>query len=193
MATDSRALTELLEAWTAGDEGAPERLLPLIYDELRSLARSYFRSERRGHTLQPTALVHEAWVRLVEQPGVRFRGRAHFVGLTAHVMRRVLVDYARDKSTAKRGGKARKVTVAEAAALSARRPPDVLALDQALADLARADPQKAAIVELRFFGGLTIDEIAEHLSVSASTVVREWRRAKAWLHQELVAEPPSAG
>ncbi len=179
-----QAVTELLEAWNAGDEEASVRLMPLMYDELRSLARGYVARERRGHTLQPTALVHEAWVRLIERPGVGFRNRAHFVGLTAHVMRRVLVDYARERNTAKRGGKAPKVTLVDSDSVAQ---PDVelMALDQALCELTEIDPRKAKLVELRFFGGLSIEETAEVLEVSPKTVVREWRRARAWLYDRL--------
>ncbi len=186
----TQAVTALLEAWNAGDEEASVRLMPLMYDELRSLARGYVARERRGHTLQPTALVHEAWVRLIEKPGVDFRNRAHFVGLTAHVMRRVLVDYARERNTAKRGGKAPKVTLIDSDSVSQ---PDVelMALDQALSDLTELDPRKAKLVELRFFGGLSIEETAEVLGVSPKTVVREWRRARAWLYDRL--EGPAGG
>ncbi len=179
-----KTVTELLEAWGDGDESAAAEALPYVYDELRSLARAYFSRERREHTLQPTALVHEAWVRLVEQTGVRFRSRAHFVGLAAHVMRRVLVDHARERNTAKRGGRARKVTLIDAD--SASRPDlELMALNQALSELAAMDARKAKLVELRFFGGLSIEETAELLGVSRKTVVREWRRARAWLYDRL--------
>ncbi len=188
MAEEQRTVTELLEAWGDGDQAAAEQALPYVYDELRSLARVYFSRERRGHTLQPTALVHEAWVRLVEQTGVRFSSRAHFVGLAAHIMRRVLVDHARERNTAKRGGKAQKVTLIESDSASQ---PDVeiMALDEALSGLAAMDERKAKIIELRFFGGLSIDDTAEVLETSRKTVVREWRRARAWLYDRLEPRP----
>ncbi len=179
--------TDLLEAWGAGDPEAAERVMPLVYDELRSLARNYFRRERSNHTLQATALVHEAYVRLIEQTGVRFRNRAHFIGLAAHVMRRVLVDYAREHNAAKRGGKVPKVTLLEADAATELNL-EMIALDQALEELAEMDPQKAKLVELRFFGGLSVDETGEVLGIARRTVHREWRRARAWLHRHLAAE-----
>ncbi len=177
-------VTELLEAWNDGDEEAAVRLLPLMYDQLKSLARGYFRGERRDHTLQPTALVHEAWVKMIEQSGIGFRNRAHFVGLAAHVMRRVLVDYAREHGAAKRGGKARKVTLIESDSVSEPNL-ELLALDEALSSLAELDPRKAKIIELRFFGGLSIEETAGVLKISRKTVVREWQRARAWLYSQL--------
>ncbi len=179
-------VTQLLAAWNAGEDGAADRLLPLMYDELRALARGYFQRERRGHTLQPTALVHEAWVHMIEQSGIDFRNRAHFVGLAAHVMRRVLVDHARERNAAKRGGKARRVTLVDSDSVSS---PDVeiMALDEALSDLAEYDPRKAKIIELRFFGGLSIEETADVVGVSRKTVVREWQRARAWLYDRLEA------
>ncbi len=179
------AVTELLEAWNAGDPAARERLLPLLYDELRGIARSYLRRERRGHTLQATAVVHEAYVRLVEDSGIAWRNRAHFVGLAARVMRRVLVDYARHRGAAKRHGAARQVTLVEAHALALGRPPDLIDLDRALTELEELDPLKASIVELRFFGGLTFDETAGHLGVARATVQRHWERARAWLYRRL--------
>ena len=186
--TDPAPITELLAAWSAGDGRAADRVTPLVYDQLRSIARGYFRRERGAHTLQATALVHEAFVRLSEQTGVRWRSRAHFVGLMAHVMRRVLVDYARERNTARRGGKALKMTLLEADGSSSDRDLDVMALDEALRGLAKKDPRKARIVELRFFGGLSIDETAEVLAVAPRTVIREWRRARAWLYRQLATE-----
>ncbi len=186
-----QAITQLLEAWNAGDPAAPDQLLPLVYDELRAIARSYFRRERRGHTLQATAIVHEAYVRLIEDSGIEWRNRAHFVGLAARLMRRVLVDHARHRGAAKRGGKAHKVTLVEADALALGRPPDVIALDDALVALAQVDGLKASIVELRFFGGLTVAETATYLEVAPATVVRHWDRARAWLYRQL-SEPEPA-
>lgn len=188
----SQAVTQLLEAWNAGDPEAPGQVLPLLYDELRVIARSYLRRERRGHTLEATAVVHEAYLRLIEDSGIAWNNRAHFVGLTARVMRRVLVDYARQHRAAKRGGEAWRVTLAEADVLALDRPPDLVAVDDALGALEEIDELKAAIVELRFFGGLTFDETAAHLGVARSTVVRHWERARLWLYRELSEEAPAA-
>ncbi len=179
------ALSKLLQAWNAGDPEAPEQVLPLVYDELRAIARGYSRRERRDHTLQATAIVHEAYVRLVEDDGIRWRGRDHFVGMAARLMRHVLVDHARHNKAAKRGGGASKVPLVEADALTHDRSPDLIALDDALVALARFDRLKASIVELRYFGGLTVAETAAHLEVSPSTVVRHWDRARAWLYRQL--------
>ena len=179
------AVTRLLEAWNAGDPEAPARVLPLLYEELHALARSYMRRERRGHTLQATAVVHEAYVRLIEESGIAWNDRAHFVGLAARVMRRVLVDHARRHRAAKRGGAARRVTLVEADALALGRRPDLLALDDALSALEEIDERKAAIVELRFFGGLTFDETAAHLGLARATVIRHWERARLWLYRQL--------
>ncbi len=185
-------VTELLEAWNAGDPMAADRVLPLVYDELRSIARGYFHRERRGHTLQATAIVHEAYVRLIKDSGIEWRSRTHFVGLAARLMRRVLVDHARQHGAAKRGGKERKVTLVEADALAMGRTPDLLALDDALAALAQLDGLKASIVELRFFGGLTFAETAAYLEIAPATVVRHWDRARAWLYRQL-SEDHAAG
>ncbi len=186
------AITDLLERWNRGEPGAADRVVPLVYDELRAIAAGYFRRERRGHTLQTTALVHEAWLRLVEDHGIAWQSRGHFVGVVARVMRHVLVDHARRHGAAKRGGGGERLTLAEAAEIAGGRPPDVAALDDALRELERLDPDKARIVELRFFGGLSIDETAEHLGVSAATVNRRWRRARNWLYRRL-KPAPSAG
>ncbi len=184
---ESPKITELLAAWSSGDTEAGEQALPLVYDALKALARHYFRRERRDHTLQATALVHEAWVRLAEGPGVRFESRAHFVGLVAHVMRRALVDHARERNTAKRGGKAVKITLTESDATTEPEL-ELIALDAALEGLAARDPRKAKIVELRFFGGLSVDETARALGVSPKTVGRQWRLARAWLYRRLAAD-----
>ncbi|MCP3964648.1 MAG: sigma-70 family RNA polymerase sigma factor [bacterium] len=191
MATKKSTVTELLQAWNSGDQDAATAMLPLVYDELRAIARGYFRHERRDHTLEATAIVHEAYVKLVEQNGVEWQNRAHFIGLAAHVMRRVLVDYARERNTAKRGGKVPRVTLIEADAVTHGRTPDMIALDTALTELAEIDPQKAQIVELKFFGGLTIEETAQYLGISSPTVVRQWRRAKAWLYRQLMNGQPA--
>lgn len=183
-------VTQLLEEWNDNDPEAAVRIIPLVYDELRRIAQGYFQHERQGHTLQPTAVVHEAYVRLIEQSGVEWRSRAHFIGLAARVMRRVLVDHARERGTAKRGGRAQRVTLIEAEGLGVGRNLDLIALDEALRNLAAVDPLKVSIVELRFFGGLTIEETARYLEISPATVIRQWRRAKAWLYRQLSATDP---
>lgn len=178
-------VTELLQAWSDGDQSAVDKLIPLIYDELRRLAEHYLRRERPNHTLQPTALVHEAYLRLVNQRQVQWHNRAYFFGAAAQVIRRILVDHAREHQAAKRGGGEHKVTLDEDVALSEQRDLDLLALDDALRRLAEIDPQKSRIVELRFFSGLSIEETAEVLGVSTATVTRQWRTVKAWLHREI--------
>ena len=178
-------ITKLLQTWSAGDPAAAEQLLPLVYDELRHIAARQLRQERGGHTLQATAVVNEAYLRLQGHEGFQWPSRAHFFAFAAHLIRRVLVDHARHRNRAKRGGGLERVTLAEAEDLALERAPDLVALDEALTRLEALDPRKAAVVELRFFGGLTTDEIAQHLSVSPETVGREWRRAKAWLYKEL--------
>ena len=178
------AATELLIAWAGGDDRARERMLPLVYDELRRLAAGYLRRERPGHTLQPTALVHEAYVRLIDQRQVDWTNRAQFIGLAAVMMRRVLVNHARDRIADKRGGGAEHVPLTVAGDLGA---PEVGVLDlhQALERLADLDERKGRIVELKFFGGLTMDEIAQTLGVSRATVERDWKFSRAWLHREV--------
>ena len=178
-------ITQLLVAWSGGRREALDDLLPLVYDELRRLASRYLRHESPDHTLQPTALVHEAYLRLVDQRRVRWRNRAHFYGIAAQIMRRILVDHARAQRAEKRGAGWERVPLIEEEMPASAGDVDVLALDEALARLAAFDPQQAQIVELRYFGGLTIDEVAEVVGVSAATVVREWTIAKAWLRAEL--------
>ena len=180
-----KSITQLLVAWGDGDRDALEQLVPLVHAELRRLARGHLRGERRGHTLQTTALVNEAYLRLVEQKQVRWQNRAHFLAIAATQMRRILVDYARRRQYQKRGGGAQQVTLAEAGALSDERAPDLVALDEALKSLAEVDPRRAQVVELKFFGGLNIEETAEVLKVSTTTVERDWTIAKAWLHKTL--------
>ena len=175
--------TALLLASGAGDEQARDRMLPLIYDELRGLAAQYLRRERPGHTLQPTALVHEAYCRLIDQRRVDWTNRAQFVGLAAVMMRRILVNHARDRIAAKRGGVAERVPLTIVAEQMGTPEVDLLGLHDALDELAGLDPRKAQIVELKFFGGLTMDEIAETVGVSRATVEREWTFARAWLHR----------
>jgi RNA polymerase sigma factor (TIGR02999 family) len=178
-------ITKLLQTWSDGDQDAAVRVLPLVYDELRHIASRQLRQERGSHTLQATAVVHEAYLRLRGQAGFEWPSRAHFFAFAAHLIRRILVDHARHRNRAKRGGGMEKVTLAEAADLALERAPDLVALDEALTNLEALDPRKAAVVELRFFAGLSLDETAEQLGVSAETVGREWRRAKAWLYGQL--------
>ena len=179
-----RAVTTLLRAWRRGDQAAFERLTPLVYDQLRRRARHYLRGERPNHTLRPTALVHEAYLRLVNLDQVDWQDRSHFFALAARQMRRILVDSARARRYQKRGGGAVSVTFDEALAVS-RRDPDLVALDDALELLAQQDERKVRVVELRFFGGLTNDEIAAALGISSDTVTRDWQMAKLWLRRAL--------
>ena len=175
-------VTQWLIAWSNGDRAALDKLMPLVYDELHRLAHQHMRRERVGHTLQTTALVHEAYLRLVDQTQVRWQNRAHFFGIAANLMRQILVNYALSHRAAKRGGATYKVTLNEAAGVSLEPDVDLLALDEVLTRLAALDARQARIVELRFFGGLTVEETAEVLNVSPATVKREWNIAKAWLH-----------
>jgi RNA polymerase sigma factor (TIGR02999 family) len=182
------AVTELLRAWGDGDDGALERLTPLVEAELRRLARGYMRRERRDHTLQATALVNEAFLRLTDARSVRWQDRAHFLGISARLMRRVLVDYARSRGYHKRGGGLQRVTLDEGLVTSPEPAVDVVALDRALEALAAIDARKSRVIELRFFGGLSVEETAEVLHVSSDTVKRDWRLAKLWLLRELEGE-----
>jgi RNA polymerase sigma factor (TIGR02999 family) len=177
-------VTRLLVQWTEGNKQAMEELLPLVYDELRRLARSYLQRERVGHTLQSTALVHEAYLRLIDQ-NVSWQSRAHFFGIAAQMMRRILVDHARTRNAAKRGDGACQVPLDESLIADEGRDVNVLALDQALNKLSALDPQQSQIVELRFFGGLSIDDTSEVLKISPATVKRDWAMAKAWLFREM--------
>jgi RNA polymerase sigma factor (TIGR02999 family) len=187
MADGCTAVTTLLRAWRRGDRGAFDRLTPLVYDELRRRARHYLRGERPNHTLRPTALVHEAYLRLVNLDQVDWRDRTHFFALAARQMRRILVDSARARRYQKRGGSAFMVTFDEALAV-ARLSPDLIALDDAVELLAAKDERKARVVELRFFGGLTNEEIAAALGMSTDTVTRDWQMAKLWLRREMKRE-----
>jgi len=182
------AVTELLRAWSDGDDGALAHLTPLVETELRRLARAYMGRERRGHTLQPTALVNEAFLRLTDARRVRWQDRAHFFGISARLMRRVLVDHARSRGYRKRGGDVRRVTLTDGLVASPEPALDVVALDRALEALAEADARKGRVVELRFFGGLSVEETAEVLHVSPQTIKRDWRLAKLWLLRELNGE-----
>ena len=181
--TDSHDVTKLLRKVSDGDETAPEKLLPLVYDELRKLAHGYMENERADHTLQATALVHEAYIRLVDWENVSWENRAHFFAVAARVMRKILVDYARQKKAQKRGGQ--KLALDDAVSFASEREFDLIALDDALESLAKLDARQAQIVELRFFGGLTIEETAEVLNISPATVKREWAMAKAWLFERM--------
>ncbi|HKP86759.1 MAG TPA: sigma-70 family RNA polymerase sigma factor [Blastocatellia bacterium] len=178
-------ITKLLVAWGKGDQQALEELTPLVHAELYRLARRYMSQESRGHTLQATALVNEAYLRLIDWKNVEWKNRAHFFGVSAQLMRRILVDYARSRNYQKRGGKVRHVSLEEAAVISKERASDFVALDDALNGLAEIDPRKSQVVELRFFGGLSVEETAEVLKVSPRTVLREWSLAQAWLYREL--------
>lgn len=180
-----KEITELLVAWSDGDQAALEKLSPLVYDELHRLAHRYMRGERAGHTLQTTALVNEAYVRLIDWKNVRWQNRAHFFGVSAQLMRRILVDFARSRAYEKRGGGVHAVTLHDAIDVSNDKGVDLEALDEALSALAELDPRQSKVVELRFFGGLTNEEAAEVLKVSIATVRRDWSLARAWLHREL--------
>jgi RNA polymerase sigma-70 factor (ECF subfamily) len=184
------AVTQLLRAWSDGEDGALERLTPLVEAELRRLARGYMGRERHGHTLQPTALVNEAFLRLTDARRVRWQDRAHFLGISARLMRRVLVDHARSRGYRKRGGDAQRVTLNEGLVASSEPTLDVVALDRALEALAAVDVRKSRVIELRFFGGLSVEETAEVLHVSPDTIKRDWRLAKLWLLRELEGEEP---
>ncbi len=181
----SADVTRLLVAWGRREPDALEKLYPLVHGELRRLAHSYMRRERPGHILETSALVNEAYLRLVESPKVRWHNRAQFFGLSAQLMRRILVDFARARRSSKRGGESPRLSLDHAPVVSPERRPDILALDDALKTLAAVDPRKSRVVELRFFGGLNVEETAEALEVSPDTVTRDWKLAKAWLRREL--------
>jgi RNA polymerase sigma factor (TIGR02999 family) len=180
----SKDVSQLLVDLNRGDQDALAKLIPLVYDELRALADSYMRRERSSHTLQPTALVHEAFLRLVDEE-LHLENRAHFFGVAAQAMRQILVEHARARHALKRGGEAQKLSLDEAMDQPEEREVDLMALDDALNDLARFDPRQARIVELRYFAGLTIEETARLLGISPAMVKREWNLARAWLHREI--------
>ncbi len=189
-AADSHAdVTSLLQAWGDGDRAALDVLMPVVYAELHRLAGAHLRRERPDHTLQATALVNEAYLKLVDQHRVQWQNRAHFFGTAAQIMRRILVDHARQQGTAKRGGGATRVELDEALGAAEQRDIDLLALDAALERLSRLDARQSQVVVLRFFGGLGIDEVAEVMNLSPSTVNREWKIAKIWLRRELRGRP----
>ena len=185
MSEASENVTQLLVDWSSGSKQALDRLVPIVYDELRRQAARYLKRDRVGHTLQTTALIHEAYLRLVDQKNVHWQNRAHFFGIAAQLMRQILVDHARTRKRAKRGGSRIRVSLNEATAVATVRDLDIVALDEALARLAEIDPQQSRVVELRYFSGLNVEETAEVLGISPATVKREWRSAKAWLHREI--------
>jgi RNA polymerase sigma-70 factor (ECF subfamily) len=183
--SESPDVTLLLSALARGDNGAASKLMPVVYDELRRLAGSYMRRERSDHTLQATALVHEAYLKLVEQHSIDWQSRAHFFGIAAQLMRRILIDHARGHSRDKRGGEHQKVSLDEAFVFAEQRADELIAVDDSLNRLAKIDPRQAHVVELRFFGGLSVEEAGEVLGVSPKTVKRDWSVAKAWLYADL--------
>jgi len=186
-------ITQLLELWSQGDHQAVEKLVPLVYDELHRLASRYISDERPGHTLQTTALVNEAYLRLVDSAHVTWEGRAHFFGVCAQVMRHILVDWARSHQAQKRGSDAQRMELDDALVAAAQPGTDLVAVDDALKALADIDPRKSRVVELRFFGGMSVKETAEVLKVSSETVHRDWKLAKSWLRRELRGGRPHAG
>jgi RNA polymerase sigma factor (TIGR02999 family) len=188
-ARSPQRITELLVAWSAGDQSALEQLAPLVHSELHRLAHQYMARERPGHTLQTSALVNEAYMRLIEWKNVRWQNRTHFFAVSAQLMRRILVDFARDRRYLKRGGAAFRVSLDEAD-LPMQHDADLIALDEALTSLAEVDKRKCEVVEMRFLGGLSVKEVAEVLKVSEETVTRDWRLAKVWLLRELSSEKP---
>jgi len=183
--SENEEVTLLLTALTRGDEDAASKLMPLVYNELRRLAGSYMRRERTDHTLQATALVHEAYLKLIDQRSINWQGRAHFFGVSAQLMRRILVDHARGHTRQKRGGEIQKVSLDEAFVFAEQQADELLAVDDSLNVLAKIDPRQARVVELRFFGGLSVEETADVMGVSPKTVKREWSVAKAWLAADL--------
>jgi RNA polymerase sigma-70 factor, ECF subfamily len=185
MTPTSHEITQLLLAWSEGDKQALDRLVPLVYDELRRLAQNYMRKERAGQTLQTTALIHEAYLRLIDADRVQWRNRAHFFGIAARLMRQILVARARERGCQKRGGGAERVLLDEAMVIDERVDEDLVALDEALGELSQFDARMAQVVEMRFFGGLTEEEIAAALDVSTKTVRRDWRLARSWLRRKL--------
>ena len=186
-------VTALLLAWNEGDETALAKLTPLVYQELHRLARGYMGRERAGHTLQTTALVNEAYLRLIDSSRVRWQNRAHFFAVSAQLMRRILVDFARSRNYQKRGGEMARVSFSEAFEVAEEQEADLVALDEALTALAKVDPRKSQVIELRFFGGLSVEETGEVLQVSADTVMRDWRLAKMWLLREISKEGKDGG
>jgi RNA polymerase sigma factor (TIGR02999 family) len=189
--SEDQLITTLLRDFAAGNKGALDRLMPLLYPELQRLARGYMRNERTGHTLQPTALVHEAYVRLVKENQPDYTSRAHFMGVAAHIMRQILIDHARSRNAEKRGGKAAKAPFDEVSDMATERPSAMIAIDDALQELSRKDPLQAQLVEMRFFGGMTAEDSAEVLKITPAQVRRQLRVGQAWLQRALdrTAEP----
>jgi len=185
MTPSSNEVTQLLVEWSNGNQAALDKLTPLVYDELHRLAHQHMRRERHDHTLQTSALVNEAYLRLINQRDVRWQNRAHFFSIASRLMRRILVDHARSHNYAKRGGGAIEVSLDEAALISQERAAELVALDEALTSLAAIDERKCQVVEMRFFGGMSVEETAEMLNVSPITVKRDWSTAKAWLYREI--------
>jgi RNA polymerase sigma factor (TIGR02999 family) len=184
-------ITQLLAEWSDGNQSALDELYPLVYAELHRLARRYMSRERQGHTLQTTALINEAYVRLVDQRNVHWANRSHFFAISAQIMRRILIDHARRHAYAKRGGGAQQVSLDEAAIVTRTAGAELLRLDEALKSLAEMDPRRSQVVELRYFGGLNNEEIAGVLNISENTVTRDWNMARAWLHQQLSESSPN--
>ena len=184
-------ITQLLAEWSDGNQSALDELYPLVYEELHKLARRYMSRERKGHTLQTTALINEAYVRLVDQRNVHWANRSHFFAISAQIMRRILIDHARRHAYAKRGGGAQQVSLEEVAIVAAEKSAEIIRLDEALKILAKMDPRRCHVVELRYFGGLSNEEIAGVLKVSENTVTRDWNLARAWLHQQLTGSAAS--
>jgi RNA polymerase sigma factor (TIGR02999 family) len=183
----SPGLTELLLDWQQGDVAALERLTPFVYDELRRVAHAYMQRERQGHTLETAALINEAYLRLAGERQIEWQSRKHFFAVMAQVMRHILIDHARRRHYARHGGELRQVPLADAAAMTDKRAAELVALDEALAEFARLDPRKSQVVELRYFGGLSLEEVAEVLEISVMTVRRDWRAAKAWLYKSVMS------
>lgn len=178
-------ITQMLLAWSAGDEQALDQLIPIVHDELHRIAARHMKGERRGHTLQTTALLNEAFEKLVERKNVQWKNRSHFFAIAAQIMRRILIDHARTRLRAKRGKRGEKISLEHVALVSESRAEELISLDEALIELAEIDPRKSRIVELKFFGGLTTEEIAELEEVSSRSIEREWRKAKAWLYDAI--------
>ncbi|HVI72559.1 MAG TPA: sigma-70 family RNA polymerase sigma factor [Pyrinomonadaceae bacterium] len=189
--TPQHEITQLLAEWSDGNQSALDELYPLVYEELHKLARRYMSRERKGHTLQTTALINEAYVRLVDQRNVHWANRSHFFAISAQIMRRILIDHARRHAYAKRGGGAQQVSLEEVAVVAREQSSDILRLDEALKILAKMDPRRCHVVELRYFGGLSNEEIAGVLKVSENTVTRDWNLARAWLYQQLTGSSAS--
>jgi len=189
--TPQHEITQLLAEWSDGNQSALDELYPLVYEELHKLARRYMSRERKGHTLQTTALINEAYVRLVDQRNVHWANRSHFFAISAQIMRRILIDHARRHAYAKRGGGAQQVSLEEVAVVAREQSSEILRLDEALKILAKMDPRRCHVVELRYFGGLSNEEIAGVLKVSENTVTRDWNLARAWLYQQLTGSSAS--